>query len=431
MFGKLKKLHLGKIALVAGVVILGGSAVAAAAPAHRIGGRERGGSVVTSVNGTSTAGTCGVASAAGTFTVVGKHLQIVTVEVSSPGTTFIDSSDPSPSFADVCVGNHVTIIGTYSSGALSATSVTVLPPNTAQPKGVVTSVNGISTAGTCGVASAAGTFTYVGRRLRIVTVNVSSPGTAFIDSADPSPSFHDVCVGSNVEILGTFSSGSLAASSVTVLPTSTDSITGIVSSVNGSAASSACGVAGDPGVFTVVPRRHPAIVTVDVTSPGTTFTDSAVTTPSFGDVCVGVGVKAVGTFSSGTLTATSVEVIPPETSRDQGIVTSVNGNSGPDSCGTAATAGDFTLIGNWSRGIVTVEVTLTTTFTDLAVWDPTPVVTDPTPAVMSPSFADVCVGGHVAVVGTLASTDTLTASSVAVLPNGPIPLPVYQGQGRG
>ena len=53
-----------------------------------------------------------------------------------------------------------------------------------------------------------------------------------------------------------------------------------------------------------------AITNVDVTST-TTYKDHAVTTPSYGDVCVGSRLDATGTLSSGTLTATSISIEPP------------------------------------------------------------------------------------------------------------------------
>ncbi len=415
----LEKLHLGKITLLAGVLILGGSAVAAgASPAYHGGGRHRTGPVVTSVNGVSTAGTCGTSGGTGSFTVVGMRLHIVTVDVTST-TTFVDTADPTPSFGDVCVGNHVKVVGTYASDAETATTVTVLPPNLARTEGVVTAVNGVSPAGTCGVAGDPGSFTYVGRHLRIVTVDVTST-TKFTDAADATPSFADVCVGDDVIALGTLSStDTLAATSVTVVPANTGKATGIVASVNGSSASGSCGVAGDAGSFTLGSRRVSSIVTVDVTTE-TTFTDASDPTPSFADVCVGNRVSAIGTVLSTTLTATSVAVVPPNTGRDQGTVTSVNGVSTAGTCGVAGDPGAFTLVGNWRRGIVTVEVTSTTTFID------------PT-AATTPSFADICVGVHAGALGSFSSTGTLTATSVAVLPSGhvPLPEPIVVGHGRG
>ena len=408
MFARLKTFPLGKVALVAGVVLLGGSGVAAGAqPTHTIGGRQRPGSVVTSVNGVATAGTCGIANTAGSFTVVGMRLRLVTVEVATT-TSFTDSADPSPSFADVCVGNHVKVLGTSSSGTLDATSVAVLPPNLARTKGVVTSVNGVSTAATCGTPGATGTFTFVGRRVSLVTVAVT-PATTFVDAAAPTPSFADVCVGEIVETLGTLSSdGALAATSVTVVPPRPAQASGTVASVNGSSATSSCGSSGAAGFFTLAARRQSGIVTVEVT-PTTKFTDAADPTPSFADVCVGNHVTALGTLSSTTLTATSVAVVPPNLGRDQGIVTSVNGVSTTGTCGTQSATGTFTLVGNWRRGIVNVEVASTTTFTD--------------PASATASFADICVGVHAGALGTFSSTGTLSATAVTVLPEGPVAHP--------
>ncbi|MGO9333170.1 MAG: hypothetical protein ACLQCU_03780, partial [Acidimicrobiales bacterium] len=76
------------------------------------------------------AGTCGVSGATGSFTLVGRHQVILTVDVTST-TTFTDSADPTPSFLDVCVGSRVVALGALASGALTATSVTVVPPGKA------------------------------------------------------------------------------------------------------------------------------------------------------------------------------------------------------------------------------------------------------------------------------------------------------------
>jgi len=393
-----RRLHLGTIVLLSGVVVLGSAVAAGAAPANRGGQRHHGGAVVTSVNGVSTAGTCGVAATAGNFTVVGKHLHIVTVDVST-STTFTDSADPTPSFADVCVGNYVKAAGTLSSGTLTATSVAVLPPNTARIKGVVTSVNGVSTAGTCGVSAAAGDFTVVGRHLHIITVDVATT-TTFTDSADPSPSFADVCVGTDVKALGMFSSGTLTASSVEVLPPKTDHVKGVVTSVNGVSTAGTCGVSGSTGAFTLVPRRHSVILTVNVTST-TTFSDSADPSPSFADICVGDKIEALGSLSTGVLTAAQLVVLPPSKHGIEGIVTSVNGVSTGGTCGVSGSTGAFTLVPRRHSIIVTVAVTSTTTFTDSA---------DP-----SPSFADICVGTDVGALGTF-TAGTLTAAEAAVVP---------------
>jgi hypothetical protein len=244
------------------------------------------------VNGVSTAGSCAASAASGTFTTVGENLNIVTVEVTS-STAFTDTADATPSFADVCVGTQVSVAGTNTSGTVAASAVSVLAPKPVSVEGVVTSVNGASTAGTCGVSGASGAFSYVGQRLHIVTVDVAT-STAFTDIADATPSFADLCVGDHVKITGSFSSGALDATSVLVVAPRLYRTAGIVTSVNGSAASGSCGVAGASGNFTIVPRRHERIVTVDVATT-TAFTDASGPTPSFAYLCVGNHVKALGT----------------------------------------------------------------------------------------------------------------------------------------
>jgi hypothetical protein len=178
--------------------------------------------IVTSVNGVATAGTCGTATATGNFTLVGMRRAVVTVDVVST-TTFTDPavlSPATPSFADVCVGVPLKVLGTFATGTLTAASVAVLPPPMVGTQGIVTSVNGVATTGTCGTATATGNFTLVGMRRAIVTVDVT-PTTTFTDPAvvSPSlPSFADVCVGSYVKTLGTVASGVLTAASVAILP---------------------------------------------------------------------------------------------------------------------------------------------------------------------------------------------------------------------
>jgi hypothetical protein len=87
---------------------------------------------VASVNGVSTAGTCGVADTAGAFTLTAFHNTTDTVDVATT-TTFSEHGVTSPSFADVCVGGKVGAIGTISSNTVTATAVFVSPPMTAAP----------------------------------------------------------------------------------------------------------------------------------------------------------------------------------------------------------------------------------------------------------------------------------------------------------
>ena len=433
MLDKIRKPHFGVIVPVAVVVILAGSVAAAgAASANRISPGLHNGvhGIVTSVNGnTSTLGAC-VASDTGTFTMVGAIRQgIVTVNVAST-TTYTDAaivSPATPSFANVCVGGQVEVLGTLSSGALAATAVTIVPT---QAQGIVSSVTaGITTStteGSCGTAGSPQSFTLVGRGHRaIVTVDVGG-GTTFTDAALTPPTlatFADVCVGGQVEVLGTLSSGALAATLVTIVPAQAQGIVASVTVDGGTASSApgACGTVSEAGSFTLGgawPIPVPAIASRPVTTvdvgTGTTYTDAAVTKATFANVCVGSQVEALGTLSSGALAATAVTIMPAQA---QGIVASVTvdggaASSAPGACGGADEAGSFTLGSAWPMPVLaiatwpvtTVDVTSSTTFTDAAVVSPA-----------TPSFADVCVGGQVEALGTL-SSGALAATAVTIVP---------------
>ena len=417
MLSKPRRLRLGAILPAALVVILAGSVVAAGAasasravPPHQPGGGVQ--EVVTSVNGSDASlGAC-VGSDTGTFTMVGHIRQgIVTVNLAAT-TTYTDAALTPPTsatYANVCVGDQVKVLGTLSSGALAATAVTIMP---AQAQGTVTSVtvgngNASTAPGSCGTGGSPGSFTLAVRHHDIVTVDVSS--TTFSDAALTSATFADVCVGSQVDVLGTLSSGALAASAVTIVPAEAQ---GTVTSVNGVATPSTCGTT-LPGYFTLAARHHD-VVTVGVTT-GTTFTDAALTSATFTEVCVGSQVTALGTLSSTALAATLVTIVPAQA---QGTVKSVTVDGGtpsttPGSCGTALSAGSFTLGGFWAlpvtaaapRFVTAVDVTSGTTFSDAALATPT-----------SASFLNVCVGDQVTALGTLSSGDVLAATLVTIVP---------------
>ncbi len=176
---------------------------------------------------------------------------------------------------------------------------------------------------------------------------------------------------------------------------------GTVVSVNGTTTAGTCGTADTAGAFTLS-AFHNTTDTVDVTTT-TTFSEHGVTTPSFATVCVGGKVGAVGMVSSDTVTATAVFVTPPPTPKPHtvfGTVASVNGTTTAGKCGTADTAGTFTLTA-FHNTTDTVDVTTTTTFSEHGV--------------TTPSFATVCVGGKVGAVG-MVSSETVTATAVFVTP---------------
>jgi hypothetical protein len=132
MLSKIRGSHLGFVPVAVVVILAGSVAGAGAASAGRIAMRHHHGNqgIVTSVNGVATAGTCGTATATGNFTLVGMRRAVVTVDVVST-TTFTDPavlSPATPSFADVCVGVPLKVLGTFATGTLTAASVAVLPP---------------------------------------------------------------------------------------------------------------------------------------------------------------------------------------------------------------------------------------------------------------------------------------------------------------
>jgi hypothetical protein len=421
---------------------------------HRSGGSGSGDQVegfVTTVNGSTTSGSCGQSGQAGSFVLAGGEGGDartgvrahdggvpVTVNVSS-STTFEDQADSSPGFQDVCVGSHVDASGTIASdGSLTASNVEVQSEfGSDQVEGMVMSVNGSSTSGMCGQSGATGSFVVANgdeggdsqgtngahdESGGPVTVNVTS-STTFEDQADSSPGFQDVCVGSHVHASGTTApDGSLTASNVEV-QVEMGEVGGMVTSVNGSSATGTCGASGQPGSFVVTGGDEGgdsqgqaatdgggSPVTVNVTS-STTFEDQADPSPGFQDVCVGSDARATGTFASdGSLTATNVSV-HVEMAEVGGMVTSVNGSSTAGACGQSGATGSFMVTGGDSSGSgdgatdgggspTTVNVTASTTFEDAAD--------------SSPGFQDVCVGSFVHATGTIAPDGSLTATNVSV-----------------
>ena len=103
----------------------------------------------------------------------------------------------------------------FTAGAASASRISARP---AKAQGIVTSVGTVSTAGTCGVAGSAGTFTVGGGTRHVITTVDVTTTTTFKDSADATPSFLDVCVGSQIGAIGALSSGTLTATSVLIVP---------------------------------------------------------------------------------------------------------------------------------------------------------------------------------------------------------------------
>jgi hypothetical protein len=353
---------------------------------------------VTSVNGTGASGSCGTASTPGNFTVTSGGNQAA-VDVGATTTTFKDHGVSAPSFGNVCAGDTVRALGALSTnGTLTATTVTVIPPRLRSASGTVTSVNGTPTAGTCGVAGVPGEF-IVASPSATVPVDVGT-ATRFAERGVSVPSFATLCVGETARALGALSNGVLTAIAVTIIP-SLEEVSGTVATVNGSASPGTCGTAGSDGAFTLASAN--TAVPVQVGSTLTTFRERGVGTPSFADVCVGNAVRALGPLLNGVISATTVTVIPPRPQRVSGMVDSINGSNTAGTCGTTGGDGVFTITSGSTQS--TVDVGSQTLFREHGV--------------SLPSFADVCVGGKVRALGTLAPSGAIAGTMVTVIPPRP------------
>lgn len=377
------------VAIVLGLGTAGAPGAAGAATRAAALGR------VTAVNGSSTAGSCGTAGAAGAFSMATRSgARAVAVTAT---TTFYKPGVPGVSFANVCVGAVLGAVGSVADATLNARLILLAPPLPGVAIGMVTSVNGTSTAGTCGVAATAGAFTLAtltGPRSVSVTAT-----TAFFKPPAPSASFANVCVGNLLGAIGTTSGATFNANKVLVwartgLPPRGSFALGRVVSVNGATTAGACGTSGAAGAFDMAtPWGARSVSVTDTTS----FYKPGVSSPSFANVCVGNLAGAVGSTSGTTLNARLVVVAPPLPGATAGMVTSVNGSSTPGSCGSAGASGTFTL--TTLTGSQAVAVTPTTAFFK--------------PGSGSPSFASVCVNRLAGAVGTM-SGGTLNATKVLV-----------------
>ncbi|HEY5025539.1 MAG TPA: hypothetical protein VII76_11235 [Acidimicrobiales bacterium] len=386
------------LATVAMAVAALGGGVASATTVHVQSDHQITGTVG-SVDDSSVAGTCGAAGEAGDFSLNQKGGPS-TVDVEVPSTTFKEKGVGAPSFANVCVGSQVRALGAAStSDVVTASEVVVTPARAQQASGTVAAVDGASTAGACGTTGTAGDFVLTTPRADDI-VDVAVPSTTFKDRGVSTPSFADVCVGAHARVVGTISADGSDAAAVVVVVPPRPRVSGIVTAVNGTSSSGACGTADEPGAFSL--NQKGTTYTVEVGNPPTSFQEHGMSTPTFADVCVGSRVSAIGTVSSDDdVAATEVVVVPPPAQHVSGLVAAVNGTSSSGSCGTAGADGDFVL--QVKSTPFTVEVRdLSTTFKENGV--------------RQPSFADVCVGAQARVIATISSDDVVTATQVVVIP---------------
>ena len=200
--------------------------------------------VVTAVNGTAKATSCGIAGTSGFFVVTNpKSTAPSTVDVTATTRFFEPPMKPgvalgpkgprrsNATFASVCAGESVLARGTLVSGALSAVAVFVFPRHpVVHVAGVVTAVNGVTTKTTCGVAGPGFFVVANPKSTAPSTVDVTAttrffeppmkPGVA-LGPKEPNRSnatFASVCVGDSVLARGTIVSGVFTATAVFVFP---------------------------------------------------------------------------------------------------------------------------------------------------------------------------------------------------------------------
>ena len=379
-------------AVTTAIVLCGGVATAATV---RASGQDRFAGVVTSVNGVTSPGTCGTKETAGEFALASSNGSY-TVNVAT-ATSYKERGVSSPSFADVCVGDSVQTVGSISTDIITASEVSVSPPHPEKLSGLVESVNGTSTADTCGVSGNKGDFALASSSTAF-TVDVNT-STTFTEHGVSAPSFANVCVGDRVHAVGPASASDVVtASEVTILPARLPRLSGSVSSVDGTSTAGACGTSGNEGGFGLVSSSTAYTVDVDTS---TTFKEHGVSAPSFADVCVGDPVQATGSLSTNdVMTAADVTIVPPRPDKVSGTVASVDGMTATGTCGVKDTAGEFTLTSQSSTD--TVDVDASTTFKEHGV--------------RTPSYVDVCVGSRVQAVGTVSTGGAVAAEHVTVTP---------------
>jgi hypothetical protein len=168
------------------------------------------------------------------------------------------------------------------------------------------------------------------------------------------------------------------------------SVSGTVTSVNGSTTPGACGTSDNSGVYllsTTEGNPPTQVVTTVTVTPTTAFVEHKVATPSFADVCVGDKTAVVGSDVDFSMTALAVAIKIPKPTHVYGLITSVNGTTAQGSCGTAGADGIFTLVTivDSTPTDSTVYVDGGTTFVQKKVSDA--------------SFADVCVGDQADAIG--------------------------------
>ena len=227
---------------------------------------------VTSAGGSTTTGACGTAGDTTTPFIMTKWKGATAYTVTVTSTTsFASRAVTSPTYANVCVGDVVGVVGTVSGSTVTADTVYVTPPQPQGAFGTVTSAGGSTTAGVCGTAGDTTTpfILTTWRGTTAYTVDLSAT-TNFVDPEIATPTYANVCVGELVGAAGSVSNDTVAATTVYVAPPALPrphGIFGTVTSAGGSTTTGVCGTAGDTTTpFIMTKWKGATAYTVTVTS---------------------------------------------------------------------------------------------------------------------------------------------------------------------
>ena len=263
------------------------------------------------------------------FTVTSRKGTTVSVTVDG-STTYLDKAVAAPSFHDVTVGAFVVVFGKTSSGSVAADKVIIgLPRHAMEGGGHMPWTDGPPPAAVGTVASVAtGSFTITGEGGATTTVTVDG-STAYVDDAVAAPSFQDVAVGRFVIVLGSRAGGTVAAtkvivtgrhpgddpsgpvgSSATTVPSGDEDSDGDHGAPMAPPAAAGTVATVGSGSFTVS-SFHGGTVTVTVDG-STVYVGHDGASASFASIVVGARVMVLGTASSGSVAASKVFVMAPE-----------------------------------------------------------------------------------------------------------------------
>ena len=391
---------------------------------------------VASAGGSSAPGSCGTAGDAIPFTMVTwRGATSFTVDL-DPATTFSLPGVTTPTYANVCVGELVSVSGAVSDTIISATAVHVLPVFPPQPQGAfgtVTSAGGSTTAGSCGTAGDTASFTIdTWRGSTSYTIDLSAT-TTFVEPSVVAPSDADICVGGLAGATGPVTDDTVAATTVYGLPNTLrlhpHGKFGTITAVGRSTTPGSCGTAGDTRTpFTLVTWSGTSTSYTVTVASTTAFVDQGEPTPSYADVCVGSVAGVLGPVAGAAVTATSISVtsgVPPPG-------TGSTGTTGNDQSGPASRPSPVSSAGTGAASTTPTTMTPSTGSSTPLALSPPP---HPSPSLLGvysgPGGSQPALGNFSTIVGHQPeyAMDFLDGSSWSSITESDYPYPYWKGLG--